>query len=120
MFPDRVYYCDCIKIDVQMCLVNGDYSLKDIIKKLRKCKVNKVFFCVKCGEDKRYVIFSCRSHMKLRTFLTGNDYSLEHKRVCKKCIKEYLRIAYSCCYDHVKFDVPKDVKRLKKTLRLKL
>ena len=26
MFPDNVYYCQCLKIDVMMCLVNGDYS----------------------------------------------------------------------------------------------
>ena len=36
MFPDKVYYCPCLKIDVMMCLVNGDYSLNDIIRKAKR------------------------------------------------------------------------------------
>ena len=118
MFPNKVYYCPCVKIDIMMCLVNGDYCLKDIISKLKKCKVNKLFYCTKCGDDKRSVIFSCVDHMKLKTFLVGE--SEDHLNNCKKCIKKYLRIAYSCCYEHVKFDVPLQVKKQKGVLCLRL
>ena len=121
MFPDKVYYCRCVKIHVMMCLVNGDYSLKDIISKLKKCPVNRVFYCVKCGDDKRDVIFSCVKHMRLKTFIIGNEHlSDEHKSNCKKCIKKYLRTAYSCCYEHTKFDIPLQIKKEKKVLCLRL
>ena len=74
MFPDKVYYCPCLKIDVMMCLVNRDYSLNDIINRLKKSKVNKLFYCVKCGDAKQHVVFSCVDHMKLKTFLVGDEH----------------------------------------------
>ena len=76
MFPNKVYYCPCLKVDVMMCLVNGDYCLKDIIRKLKKCQAKRVFFCTKCGNDKRNVIFSCVDHMRLKTFLVGEKCNL--------------------------------------------
>ena len=121
MFPEKVYYCPCLKIDVMMCLVNGDYSLKDITSKLIKSKVKKLFYCTKCGKDKRYVIFSCVDHMRLKTFIAGDEHlTEEHKNNCKQCIKKYLRIAYACCYGHTKFDIPLPIKKQKKVLRLRL
>ena len=35
-----------------MCLINGDYSLEDIISKLKNAKVKKLFYCTKCGDQK--------------------------------------------------------------------
>ena len=121
MYPDKVYYCPCLKIDVMMCLVNGDYSLKDICSKVKKSKVNRLFFCTKCGDQKRSVIFSCTDHMRLKTYLVGDEHlSDDHKNNCKQCLKKYLRTAYSCCYEHVNFDVPLQIKKEKKVLRLRL
>ena len=121
MYPDKVYYCPCVKIDVMLCLVNGDYSLQDIISKLKKCSVNRVFYCCKCGNDKRDVIFSCVDHMQLKTFLAGDNHiSKDHKNKCKRCIKKYLKTAYSCCYEHTKFDISLAIKKEKKVLCLRL
>ena len=122
MYPNKVYYCPCLKIDVMMCLVDGDYCLKDICSKIKKSsKVKRLFFCTKCGDQNRCVIFSCVDHMRLKTFLVGDNHlSDDHKNNCKQCIKKYLRIAYSCCYEHVKFDVPLQIKKEKKVLRLRL
>ena len=121
MFPEKVYFCSCIKIDVMKCLVNGDYSLKDIINKLKKSSVKKLFYCTKCGENKQNVIFSCVQHMRLKTYLVGDDHLTdEHRDNCKKCLKKYLRTAYSCCYEHVKFDIPLPIKKQKKVLCLRL
>ena len=121
MYPNKVYYCPCLKTDVMMCLVNGDYSLNDIICKLKNLKVKKMFYCTKCGDQKKHVIFSCVNHMKLKTFLVGDEHlTEEHRNNCPRCIKKYLRTAYSCCYEHTKFDVPLPIKREKKVLCLRL
>ena len=121
MYPNKVYYCPCIKIDVMLCLVNGDYSLNDISNKITKSSVNRLFYCCKCGNDNRDVIFSCVQHMRLKTFLVGDEHLLEdHKNNCKQCIKKYLKIAYRCCYEHTKFDIPLPIKKEKKVLRLRL
>ena len=121
MYPNKVYYCPCIKIDVMLCLVNGDYSLNDISNKITKSSVNRLFYCCKCGNDNRDVIFSCVQHMRLKTFLVGDEHlSEDHKNNCKQCIKKYLKIAYSCCYKHTKFDIPLPIKKEKKVLRLRL
>ena len=117
MYPNKVYYCPCIKIDVMMCLVNGDYSLKDITSKIKKCSVNRLFYCCKCGNDNRDIIFSCVDHMRLKTFLVGDEHlSEDHKNNCKQCIKKYLKTAYSCCYQHTKFDIPLTKKKRKKSI----
>ena len=121
MYPNKVYYCPCLKIDVMMCLINGDYLLMDIISKLKNSKVKKLFYCTKCGDQKRNVIFSCVDHMKLKTFLVGDEHlTEEHRNNCTRCIKKYLRTAYSCCYEHTKFDIPLPIKKEKKVLRLRL
>ena len=121
MYPDKVYYCPCLKIDVMMCLVNGDYSLNDIISQLKKSKVKRLFYCTKCGNDKKSVIFSCVGHMRLKTFLVGDEHlTEEHRNNCIQCLKKYLRTAYSCCYEHTKFDIPLPIKKDKKVLCLRL
>ena len=121
MYPNKVYYCPCIKIDVMLCLVNGDYSLNDITNKITKSSVNRLFYCCKCGNDNRDVIFSCVRHMRLKSFIVGDGHlSDRHKNNCKRCIKKYLKTAYSCCYQHIKFDVPLTIKKQKKVLCLRL
>ena len=121
MYPNKVYYCPCLKIDVMMCLVNGDYSLKDITTRLLQSKAKKLFYCTRCGDDRQNVIFSCTDHMKLKTFLVGDGHlSDAHRNNCRNCLKKYLRTAYSCCYQHTKFDIPLPIKREKKVLRLRL
>lgn len=122
MFPDKVYYCPCLKVVIMTCLVNGNYLLNDIINEIKKkSKVNKLFYCTKCGCNKQNVIFSCVDHMKLKTFLVGDDHlTEEHRNSCPRCIKKYLKTAYSCCYKHVKFDVPRQLKKEKAVLCLRL
>ena len=52
MFPDKVYYCSCLKVVIMTCLVNGNYLLNDIINEIKeKSKVNKLFYCTKCGTN---------------------------------------------------------------------
>ena len=122
MYPNKVYYCPCLKIDVMMCLVDGCYSLNDIIHKIKNhSKINRLFYCTRCGDHKKDVIFSCVSHIRLRTFLCGdNQLTDQHKDRCPRCIKKYLRTSFSCCYHHTKFDVLLAVKRQNKVLRLRL
>ena len=31
MFPQTVYHCSCVSLQIKLCLVNGHYSLKDIV-----------------------------------------------------------------------------------------
>ena len=125
MYPDKVYHCSCVSLDVKLCLVNGDYSLKDIITKLRKSKVNRLFYCCKCGDGKRDVIFSCENHMRMTVFSVKHDDGFIHldqqsKNKCKRCIKKYLKTAYNCCYQHTNFDIPLAIKKEKKVLCLRL
>ena len=125
MYPNNVYHCPCVSLDVKLCLVNGDYSLKDICKKLRQSKVNRLFYCCKCGDGKRDIIFSCLNHMRMTIFCVENynDYlyiDQKSKSYCKRCIKRYLQMAYSCCYEHTSFDIPLAIKKEKKVLCLRL
>ena len=68
MFPKKVYHCPCVSLQIKLCLVNGDYSLKDICKKLNQVEVevegdNQKIYCSKCGDNMEDVIFSCTKHM---------------------------------------------------------
>ena len=125
MYPDKVYHCQCVSLDIKLCLVNGEYSLKDICKKLRESKVNRKLYCCKCGDGKRDVIFSCVDHMQLTIFTVKHDNEYVHldensKNSCKCCIKKYLQTAYSCCYQHTSFDILLAIKKEKKVLCLRL
>ena len=76
LFVDkRVYHCPCVAFEIKLCLINGNYSLKDIVSNLNE-KVNshRKIYCSKCGNNE--VIFSCRKHMTL-TFLLAK--STKHK-----------------------------------------
>lgn len=113
MYPKSVYHCQCVAFQVKMCLIEGHYSLNDIIAYLNE-KLNEThkIYASKCGNDE--VVFSCREHMSLKSVCEENDGG---KR-CLRCMKTYLKTAYYCCYDHTNFDLPLSVKKDKKTLCL--
>ena len=120
MFPKKVYHCPCVSLQIKLCLVNGDYSLKDICKKLNQVEGEKIY-CAKCGDNMEDVIFSCTNHMSLVIFRVNNNHNYielneEIKSSCKRCIKKYLQIAYHCCYDYTSFDLPIAIKKEKKNI----
>lgn len=125
MFPNKVYHCPCVSLVIKLCLVNGDYSLKDICKKLNQKIDNRKIYCSKCGDDLQDVIFSCTDHMRLVIFSVKEDedssYIELHQKTkdsCRYCLKKYLKTAYSCCYDYTNFDLPLTIKKQKKVLCL--
>ena len=125
MFPNKVYHCSCVSLEIKLCLVNGQYSLKDICKKLNETIDDKKIYCSKCGDDLQNVIFSCVNHMQiviLSCTQVGTYVELTEtaKNSCKICIKKYLQTACECCYEHTDFDVPIAIKKKKKVLCLRL
>ena len=61
MYPIRVYHCSCVAFEIRLCLINGQYSLNDIVSKLNE-KVNAgKIYSIKCGNNE--AVFSCRNHM---------------------------------------------------------
>ena len=112
MYPKNVYHCPCVSFEVKMCLIEGHYSLKDIITYLNeKISPNHKIYASKCGIDE--VVFSCRQHMSLKSICEEKD-----RKRCLRCIKTYLQTSYYCCFDHTNFDLPMCVKKNKKTLCL--
>ena len=125
MFPNKVYHCPCVNLEIKLCLVNGQYSLKDICKKLNQTIDDKKIYCSKCGDDLQNVVFSCVNHMQLVIFSVKQDgcyvkLDEKEKNSCKYCIKKYLQAAYDCCYEQTDFDVPIAIKKKKKVLCLRL
>ena len=109
MYPIRVYHCSCVAIEIRLCLIDGHYSLKDIVSKLNE-KVNcSRIYSIKCG--KHEAIFSCRKHMQFTTKCETD------KKRCLKCIRTYLTISYDR-YEYTNFTVPQLVKEKKKKLAL--
>ena len=126
MYPNKVYHCPCVSFEIKLCLVNGNYSLKDICEKLNQTENGKLY-CCKCGDGLQDIIFSCINHMQLVVFsvkLQDDDsyFEIEQKtkNSCKYCIRKYLQAAYSCCYEHTSFDIPLAIKKEKKVLCLRL
>ena len=113
MFPKNVYHCPCVNLQIKLCLVNGQYSLTDICEKVRKEIVGDNIYYCKCGNESEHAIFSCKKHMRMISGCELND-----NQRCHRCMKNYLQLAYNCCYDHTSFDVPMSVKKEKKTLML--
>ena len=107
---NKVYDCPCVSLEIKLCLVNGDYSLKDICKKLNQKIDDRKIYCSKCGDELQDVIFSCTEHMSLVIFSVKKDDDY--------CLKKYLQTAYHCCYDYTNFDVPITIKKEKKVLCL--
>ena len=125
MFPNKVYHCPCVSLEIKLCLVNGNYSLKDICKYLNKNIDNRKIYCSKCGDDLQDVVFSCVEHMHLVIFSVKKhgcyvELDEQDKSSCKICLKKYLKMAYDCCYDHTNFDLPLTIKKEKKVLVLRL
>ena len=121
-FPEKVYHCSCLSLNVKLCLVNGNYSFIDICNEINQTSGEKIF-CSRCGDNKQYVILSCLKHMALVVFSQqiSDDYvelTIQTKDKCLRCIKNYLKIAYKCCYEYTDFDLPMTVKKEKKTLCL--
>ena len=105
MYPKNVFHCSCLAFQVKMCLIEGHYSLKDIISYLNENLIaNHKIYASKCGIDE--VVFSCRQHMSLKSICEEND-----RKICLRCIRTYLQTAYSCCFDHTNFDLPMHVKK---------
>ena len=124
MFPNKVYHCACVNLEIKLCLVNGHYSLKDICKKLNEKIDDQKIYCCKCGDDLQHVIFSCTEHMNLVIFSTkevDGYFELDEKdKNCKYFLKKYLQAAYHCCYNYTNFDVAIEVKKEKKVLCLRI
>ena len=115
MFPKKVYHCSCVDFEIKLCLVNGHYSLKDIVKQLNKVHNGRKIYCSKCGDNLEDAIFSCFEHMSLVIYSENTN-----KKDCLRCIKKYLQHAYHCCYDYTSFDLPISIKKEKKTLCLRI
>ena len=121
-FPEQVYHCSCLSFNIKLCLVNGNYSFIDICNELNRTRGDKIF-CSKCGDNKQHVIFSCIKHMAMVVFSQEiNEGYIElteqTKDKCLRCIRNYLQIAYRCCYEYTDFDLPMTIKKERKTLCL--
>ena len=112
MFPQRVYHCQCVSLIVKLCLVNGLYLLDEICSKIGSKNLKQNIYYCKCGKYSENVIFSCRAHMRMRSLCEKSN------QVCNECLKRYLKTAYDCCYEHTKFDIPKQIKIERKVLKL--
>ena len=122
MYPNKVYHCPCVSLDIKLSLVNGEYSLKDICKRLNQSKEHRRIYCCKCNDN--YVVFSCINHIPVVIFSVKKDGSYfklnEKTKNCRRCLRRYLQAAYSYCYEYTDFDVPIAIKKKKKVLRLRL
>ena len=107
-FPQKVYRCDCLARVIASCLANEIYSLMDICLKVNQT-IRKKIYCVKCGENKENVIFSCTDHMPIVIFAVETSQSTgiislrdETKTYCPICVKKYLQEMYYF-FGHVNF-----------------
>ena len=117
-FPQKVYYCSCVKSIIISCLLDGMYSLGDICNEITQVDTFfKKIYCTKCGDNKQNVIFSCTGHMPMVIFdskpaVNGNIYCLIKRKInCRICIKKYLQKMYYC-YQHTIFDLPMENKKV--------
>ena len=106
MFPETVYHCQCVSLQIKLCLVNGQYCLTDIVEKLKEKCHSEIYYC-KCGNNHQNVVFSCRNHMSLVCLCKKSN------QQCEPCMKSYLKAAYRL-YDKTNFDLPLSIKKKKK------
>ena len=99
-FPETVYFCDCLQMVIEKC--KKPCSLQDLCNQINDDDNDgEIFYCVKCGDEKKDVIFSCLNHLTMGTFLiqsvTDNIIVFEtHSRhFCLLCIKKHLRKKYN-------------------------
>ena len=120
MYPNKVYHCPCVSLEIKLCLVNGQYSLKDICKKLNQSKEHRTIYCCKCGDG--CVVFSCINNIRVGIFLNkqhGSYFELNEKiKNCRRCLTKYLQASYKYCYEHTDFNIPIAIKKKKKVLRV--
>ena len=96
-FPEKVYFCDCLQKNIDNC--SKPCSLRDICIEINDNDGSKIF-CVKCGDEKQDVVFSCGKHLTMGTFaveLHGNNVTLIENSTghyCLSCIKKYLQEKY--------------------------
>ena len=97
-FPEVVYYCDCLQeIINEKC--EKPSSLQDICNKIDNVD-GETIYCVKCGDDKKDVVFSCVKHLTVETFAVeihqNNLVKIEMKtrHYCLACVKKYLEEKY--------------------------
>ena len=107
MYPKRVYHCSCVAFEIRLCLIDGHYSLKDIVSKLNEKVNSHRIYLVKCTD--KQVVFSCRKHM-----LLTSRCEIDNKR-CLRCIRTYLKTSY-WCYEYTNFDLPMLIKKEKKNI----
>ena len=96
-FPRTVYFCDCLQEIIDNCSKSS--CLQEICEEINKID-GKMIYCVRCGDEKQDVVFSCGNHLIMGTFaveLNGNNVSLIESTTghyCLSCIKTYLQEKY--------------------------
>ena len=96
-FPRGVYFCECLQTNIDNCL--KPCSLQDICDKINETDSNTIIYCVKCGDEKLDVVFSCYEHLTMDFFtmeLHSNKITLieSSTRHCLSCIKKFLEKKY--------------------------
>ena len=95
--PRAVYFCDCLQETINNCSKYS--SLQDICNEINDSD-GKTIYCVKCGDEKQDVVFSCRNHLLMETLavqFNGNNVTLIEsttRHYCLSCIKKYLQEKY--------------------------
>ena len=96
-FPEIVYRCDCLADAITFCSAKETCSLKDICDEVNKIDGEKIY-TVKCGENERDVVLSCRYHMPMSIFAAESSANgvvlLDTKNYCLQCIRKYLQQNY--------------------------
>ena len=89
-FPKMVYFCNCLQETINNC--SKSFCLQDICDEINMTD-GKMIYCVRCGDEKQDVVFSCGNHLTMGTFaVNGNNVTLGHN--CLSCIKKYLQEKY--------------------------
>ena len=95
--PRAVYFCDCLQETINNCSKSS--SLQDICNEIDDSDSDdKMIYCVRCGDGKQDVVFSCGNHLMMGTIeLHGNNVTLSKFSTgyyCLSCIKKYLQEKY--------------------------
>ena len=68
-FPQRVYYCSCLRLFIEECFNRGEHSVADIdcyLKEFdhRKNLLCKIIFSKIVGENREHYLIVCQTHLK--------------------------------------------------------
>ena len=97
-FPRSVYFCGCLQTNIDNCL--KPCSLQDICNEISQSDSDTMIYCVKCGEEKLDVVFSCYEHLTMDFFtveLHSNNLTViepSKRKHCLSCIKKFLEEKY--------------------------